>query len=167
MGKKEELTHIDDGGAGRMVDVGEKAVTRREAVAEAWVKVGAEVAALITEGGGVAKGEVLETSRLAGMMAAKRTAEFIPMCHPLSLDVVEVTAEVEGDSVHIIARAKSEGKTGVEMEAMTAAGVAALTVYDMCKSAGKGIEIEKVRLLEKSGGKRIGYAWLEKYNSGP
>jgi len=136
-----------------MVDVGGKTATRREARAEAVVNVGPAIAALLREGGGVAKGNVLETARIAGIMAAKRAGELIPMCHPLTLDVCEVDAAVEGPCVRIETRVACEGKTGVEMEAMTAASVAALTVYDMCKSAGKGIEITRIRLLEKSGGK--------------
>jgi cyclic pyranopterin phosphate synthase len=136
-----------------MVDVGGKASTRREARAEAVVNVGPAIAALLREGGGVAKGSVLETARIAGVMAAKRAGELIPMCHPLTFDVCEVDAAVKGPCVRIETRVACEGKTGVEMEAMTAASVAALTVYDMCKSAGKGIEITRIRLLEKSGGK--------------
>jgi len=136
-----------------MVDVGDKPVTRRTATAEAWVDVGAELAALLRDTGVVAKGNVLETARLAGIMAAKRTAELIPMCHPVALSVVELTADIAGDRVRLVASASCEGRTGVEMEAMTAAAIAALTVYDMVKSAGKGVEIGPVRLLTKCGGK--------------
>jgi cyclic pyranopterin phosphate synthase len=136
-----------------MVDVSAKARTARTAVAEAWVNVGAAVAALLRRGGGVAKGNVFETARVAGFMAAKKTAELIPMCHPLVLDAVEVTADLVGVRARITVKVTAEGRTGVEMEAMTAAAVAALTVYDMVKSAGKGIEIGPVRLLEKQGGK--------------
>ncbi len=150
---KPNLTHISNDGSARMVDVGSKPSTRREATAETWVNIGPEIAKLLRETGGVAKGNVLETARLAGITSAKKTSDFIPMCHPLMLDVVEVTADLVGDRVHIKSRVASEGKTGVEMEAMTAASVAALTVYDMVKSAGKGIEIGPLRLLEKSGGK--------------
>ncbi len=147
------LRHLTSSGRARMVSVAGKSVTARMARAEAWVKVGAPVARLLKESGGVAKGNVLETARLAGIMAAKRTSELIPMCHPLPLDVVELDAALEGESVRLEARVASEGKTGVEMEALTAVTVAALTVYDMVKSAGKGVEIGPVRLLEKSGGK--------------
>ncbi len=136
-----------------MVGVAGKAVTARTARAEAWVKVGRSVAKLLRQSGGVAKGNVLETARLAGIMAAKRTSELIPMCHPLPLDLVEMKAELKGEQVRLEARVASQGKTGVEMEALTAAAVAALTVYDMVKSAGKGVEIGPVRLLEKTGGK--------------
>jgi cyclic pyranopterin phosphate synthase len=153
MAKKPKLSHLAKDGSPRMVDVGAKAATRREAVVEAWVELGPVAAALVRRKGAGAKGDVLATARLAGIMAAKRTAELIPMCHPLALDVVEVEAALVGERVHIVSRAAAEGKTGVEMEALTAATVAALTVYDMCKSAGKGIRIENIVLLRKSGGK--------------
>jgi cyclic pyranopterin phosphate synthase len=136
-----------------MVSVSGKAVTARTARAEAWVKVGASIAKQLRQSGSVAKGNVLETARLAGIMAAKRTGELIPMCHPLILDVVELDAALVDDRVRLESRVACEGKTGVEMEAMTAAAVAALTVYDMVKSAGKGVEIGPVRLLEKTGGR--------------
>ena len=148
-----ELSHTGPGGAPRMVDVSGKPVTRRRAVAEAYVTVGPRIAARLREAGGLAKGNVLDTARLAGIMAAKRTATLVPLCHPLALDSVEVDAALEGDRVHIRTCVAAESRTGVEMEALTAAAVAALTVYDMVKSAGKGVEIGPVRLLEKSGGK--------------
>ena len=150
---KSKLSHISADGAARMVDVGSKASSRREAIAETWVNIGPEIAKLLRETGSVAKGNVLETARLAGITAAKKTSNLIPMCHPLVLDVVDVSADLVDSQVHIKARVASEGKTGVEMEALTAASVAALTVYDMVKSAGKGIEIGPLRLLEKSGGR--------------
>lgn len=136
-----------------MVNVSGKPVTARLARAEAWVNVGADVARALRERGAVAKGNVFETARLAGIAAAKRTAELIPLCHPLLLETVEVDISLEGYRVHVETAAAAEGKTGVEMEALTAAAVAALTIYDMCKSASKAIEIEVIRLLEKSGGK--------------
>jgi cyclic pyranopterin phosphate synthase len=136
-----------------MIDLAGKPVTLRSARAEAWVNVGSEIATRLREEGGLAKGNVLETARVAGIVAAKRTPELIPMCHPLVLDVVEVDAQVMEDRVRIVSRVTCEGKTGVEMEAMIAASVAALTVYDMVKSAEKGIQIGPVRLLEKEGGK--------------
>jgi cyclic pyranopterin phosphate synthase len=136
-----------------MVSVENKAITKRAARAEAWVSVGATVAKMLRRSGGVAKGNVLETARIAGIMAAKRTAELIPMCHPLGVDSIEVDAALVQDRVRIESKVCCEGRTGVEMEAMTAVAVAALTVYDMVKSAGKGVEIGPVRLLEKSGGK--------------
>jgi len=147
------LSHVSDDGKASMVDVGAKDPTRRTAVAEGWVRVGSRIAELLRTTGAVAKGNVLETARLAGILAAKRTAELIPMCHPLGLDVVEIDAELAGDRVHVVAKAVCHGKTGVEMEAMTAVSVASLTVYDMVKSAGKGVEIGPIRLIEKTGGK--------------
>lgn len=147
-----------------MVDVSDKAITARRAVAEAWVEIGESIATTITQAGGLAKGNVLETARLAGIMAAKRTAELIPMCHPLSLNNVDVSAQIVGSRVRILAEACCDGKTGVEMEAMTAASVAALTVYDMVKSAGKGVTIGPVQLMEKSGGKSG--CWKREKNHG-
>jgi cyclic pyranopterin phosphate synthase len=136
-----------------MVDVSRKAMSERTARAEAWVQVGPATARLLRESGGVAKGSVIEVARVAGIVAAKRTAELIPMCHPIRLDHVEVQAELLGERVRIESAVRCHERTGAEMEALTAAAVAALTVYDMCKSADKGIEIRSVRLLEKSGGK--------------
>ena len=136
-----------------MVNVSGKRVTTRSARAEAWVNVGAVVAAQLRATGSAAKGNVLETARLAGIMAAKQTAHLIPMCHPLILNSLEVDAVLVGDQVRLESRVVGEGKTGVEMEAMSAVAVAALTVYDMVKSAGKGVEIGPIRLLEKAGGR--------------
>jgi cyclic pyranopterin phosphate synthase len=136
-----------------MVDVSRKSATRRTARAEAWVQVGPVIAALLRESGGVTKGNVIEVARVAGIVAAKRTAELIPMCHPIRLDHVELRAELRGKRVRIESAVRCRERTGAEMEALTAAAVAALTVYDMCKSADKGIEIRSVRLLEKSGAK--------------
>jgi cyclic pyranopterin phosphate synthase len=153
MARKPKLSHVSPRGAARMVSVSKKAPTRRRAVAEAWVTLDPQTAALLFCTGGVAKGNVLETARLAGIMAAKQTPTLIPMCHPIPLEHVDVEASLRGNRVHLVATAEAEAKTGVEMEAMTAAAVAALTVYDMVKSAGKGAEIGPVRLLEKTGGK--------------
>ena len=147
------LSHVDDPDRARMVDVSGKAVTARTARAQAVVRVGRAVAAAIRRTGRVAKGNVLETARLAGIQAAKLTPMLIPLCHPLVLDVVEIDVRLVGDEVRIESRVACEGKTGVEMEALTAAAVAALTVYDMCKAAEKGIEIGPIRLVEKTGGK--------------
>lgn len=147
------FTHLSSKGAPRMVDVGNKPLTRRSASAEAWVNVGRAIASQLRKQGGLAKGNILEPARIAGLMAAKKTPDLIPMCHPLVLDAVEVAVEILDDRVRILTRISCEGKTGVEMEAMTAASVAALAVYDMVKSAGKGVEIGPVRLLEKEGGK--------------
>lgn len=159
MGKNRRvgLTHLDARGAARMVDVGEKGVTRREAVATARVVVGAEALGLITAGG-LPKGDAFAVARIAGIQAAKRTAELIPLCHPLALESVEVQLEAAPpDSVHITATARITARTGVEMEALTAASVAALALYDMCKSVNKAIEIGPVRLERKSGGRSGDY----------
>ncbi len=149
----EGLSHLDESGAARMVDVSGKAETDREAVAEALVRMAPATLALIQEGG-IPKGDVFAVARVAGIMAAKRTSELIPMCHPLAITgvVVELSATGE-DAVGITARVRTTGKTGVEMEALTAASVAALTVYDMCKAVDRGMVVERVRLLEKRGGK--------------
>jgi cyclic pyranopterin phosphate synthase len=138
-----------------MVDVGSKAVTAREALAEAWLRFPPGVRARILAGAGP-KGPVTEVARVAGIQAAKRTAELIPMCHSLGLDSVEVLFEAPGDDperLRITCRTRCQGRTGVEMEAMTGAAVAALTVYDMTKALSKEIELERVRLLSKKGGK--------------
>ncbi len=153
MANEPSLSHLSPEGAARMVDVKGKPTTQRAARAEAWVNVGPDIAAALRQQGGLTKGNVLEAARIAGSMAAKKTPDLIPMCHPLVLDVVAVDAHMVGDCVHIVSRVGCEGRTGVEMEAMTAAAVAALTVYDMVKSAGKGVQIGPVRLLEKQGGK--------------
>jgi cyclic pyranopterin phosphate synthase len=153
MAKRPRLTHLSREGGARMVDVGGKPATHRRAVAEAFVAVGRAIAARLRREGGLAKGNVFEAARVAGILAAKRTAALIPLCHPLSLDHVDVAIEVVGPRVRVVAQVAAEARTGVEMEALTAASVAALTVYDMVKSAGKGIEIGPVRLLEKEGGK--------------
>ena len=151
--KQRKLSHVTEAGAARMVDVGAKKVTVRTARAEARVVLGATIARLLRRSGTVSKGNVLETARIAGILAAKRTSELIPMCHPLLLDVVQVETRLEGDELLIESTVKCRGRTGAEMEALTAAAVAALTVYDMVKSAGRGVEIVRIRLLEKSGGK--------------
>lgn len=147
------LSHVGENRAARMVDVSPKPATERVARAEATVLVGETVAALIREHGGVGKGAVLETARLAGIQAAKRTWELVPLCHPIALDHVEVSLHLADQTVEIQTTARATARTGVEMEAMTAAVVAALTVYDMVKAASKEVEIQQVRLLEKSGGK--------------
>jgi cyclic pyranopterin phosphate synthase len=149
---KDKLSHVDGAGAARMVDISAKEPTPRRAVAEAVVHVGPAVAEAIRSER-VVKGPVFETARLAGIQAAKQTGHLIPLCHPLALEHVAVDLELDGEEVHIRAEAALTGKTGVEMEALTAASVAALTVYDMCKAISKAIEIRTVRLVEKSGGK--------------
>lgn len=147
------LSHLSESGEARMVDVGGKQVRLRTARAEAWVRLGHQAAAYLNRHGSAPKGNVLETARLAGIMAAKWTADLIPLCHPLLLECVDVLAELRQGHIRFEAYVKAEGKTGVEMEAMTAAAVAALTAYDMVKSLDKGAEIGPVRLLEKTGGK--------------
>lgn len=156
------LTHVDEAGNARMVEVGEKEVTRRAATAEGYVRMGADAlgqlrAHAAADGaplpGGSKKGDVLGVAQIAGIMGAKRTADLIPLCHPLPLDGVEVTLALVEDGVRIVATARCTGRTGVEMEALTAVTTAALTVYDMLKAVDKGIRIDGVRLLEKSGGR--------------
>jgi cyclic pyranopterin phosphate synthase len=146
------LTHIDENGAARMVDVSAKAETVRQATAKGCVMMRPETRALI-EGGGMKKGDVLAAARLAGIMAAKRTSELIPLCHPLPLDAVTVDLTLLEDGVEISATVFSTGRTGVEMEALTAVSVAALTIYDMVKAADRGMRIEAIRVIKKSGGK--------------
>ena len=147
------LTHLDSQGRAHMVDVTEKDVTFREAVAEARVRMLPETLQMIVEGGHP-KGDVFAVARIAGIQAAKKTSDLIPLCHPLMLTGVKVELTAESpDTVHILARCKLSGQTGVEMEALTAASIAALTIYDMCKAVDRGMTIEHVRLLEKIGGK--------------
>ncbi len=147
-----ELTHLDAQGKARMVDVGGKIETARVAVASGRIRMSAEALAAIREGD-VPKGDVLAAARIAGIMAAKKTAELIPLCHPLALDAVAVDFAIEGDGVRATATASLTGRTGVEMEAMTATSIALLTIYDMAKALDKGMVIEQVRLIEKRGGK--------------
>lgn len=146
------LTHLDEAGAARMVDVGHKPATERRAIAGGRIAMSREAAAAIRDGA-VAKGDVLAVARIAGIMAAKRTADLIPLCHPLPLTSVEVSLSVEDDGVAVAATAATTGQTGVEMEAMVAASTALLTLYDMAKAIDKGMIIEAVRLLSKTGGK--------------
>jgi cyclic pyranopterin phosphate synthase len=150
----DKLTHIDDQGRARMVDVGGKDVTERRAVARALVRLSPETARMVADGD-APKGDVLGVARIAGIQAAKRTAELIPLCHPLPLSFVGVEASVDAEAGEIVltAEARTVGQTGVEMEALTAASVAALTVYDMVKGVERGAEIGSVALVEKSGGK--------------
>lgn len=149
-----ELTHLDAAGRARMVDVTEKAITQREATAEAVITMLPSTLQLIVEGGHK-KGDVLAVARIAGIQAAKKCADLIPLCHPLMLTGVAVDCEpdVTASCVRIRATCKLAGQTGVEMEALTAASIAALTIYDMCKAVDRGMEIRHVRLLEKRGGK--------------
>jgi cyclic pyranopterin monophosphate synthase len=151
---EDRLSHLDESGSARMVDVGGKPETERYAVAEALVRMEAETLDVVRRGD-APKGDVLGTARIAGIQAAKRTAELIPLCHPLPLTHVDVRASIESGWVRITAEAKTLARTGVEMEAMTAAAVAALTVYDMVKGIDQGAEITSVALIHKSGGKTI------------
>ena len=149
-----ELTHFDAKGKSRMVDVSDKDETERIAVAAGSIVMAPDTMKLITEGG-VKKGDVLSVARLAGIMGAKKTPDLIPLCHPLALNSVEVdlVCDPERNAVDITATCKVTGRTGVEMEALTAAAVAALTVYDMCKAVDRGMRITEIRLIHKSGGK--------------
>lgn len=152
--KSKKLSHYDDAGRARMVDVSAKAATRREATASAFVAMTSEVLAKLPQN---PKGNPLEIARFAGIAAAKRTAELIPMCHPVPLSFIDVTTQVCENGVQISSRAATTAQTGVEMEALVAASVAALTVYDMCKALDKSIIIQEVALEGKSGGKSGDY----------
>jgi cyclic pyranopterin phosphate synthase len=147
-----ELTHLDEQGNARMVDVGGKAETARVAIASGRIAMSAEALDAIRHGN-APKGDVLAAARIAGIMAAKKTAELIPLCHPLALDAVGVDFAIENDGVLATATASLTGRTGVEMEAMTAVSIALLTIYDMAKALDKGMVIGEVRLIEKRGGK--------------
>jgi cyclic pyranopterin phosphate synthase len=147
-----KLTHIDETGRARMVDVSDKAATAREAVAEGFVRMTPETLKLALSGEG-RKGDVRAVAEIAGVMAAKKTADLIPMCHPLALSKVEVRVEAAEGGLSVTARVKTTGPTGVEMEALTAVSVACLTLYDMLKAAEKAMVIENIRLLRKVGGK--------------
>ena len=149
------LSHVDDGGRARMVDVADKPVSRRTAIAEGLVRMSEKAFALV-RANAVAKGDVLRTAEVAGTMGAKRTAELIPLCHLLPLDLVQVecAAEAALPGVRVTATAIATGRTGVEMEALTAVSIACLTVYDMVKAVDRGMIVEGIRLLEKTGGAR-------------
>ncbi len=149
-----ELTHFNAAGQAHMVDVGAKDSTHRVAVAEGWIRMRADTLALIREGNHK-KGDVLGIARVAGIMASKRTADLVPLCHPLALTHVNVEFLIDDDDpgVHCRVRAETSGQTGVEMEALCATQVALLTIYDMCKAVDRGMSIDQVRLMEKKGGK--------------
>lgn len=151
-GDASRLTHLGEDGAARMVDVGAKAATARRAVASGRIAMSQAVLGAI-RAGNAPKGDVLGTARIAGIMAAKRTGELIPLCHPLGLEAVNIDFAYEDTAIRVTATASLTGKTGVEMEAMTAVSVALLTIYDMAKAIDKGMVIEGVRLIAKSGGK--------------
>ncbi len=150
----DELTHLDEKGRARMVDVSSKRVTARTAVAQASVVMNKATLDLVL-GSGIEKGDVLGTARIAGIMAAKKTSELIPMCHPIAITSVEMDFEVDRkkSSITAVATARTRDRTGIEMEALTAAAVAALTIYDMCKAVDRGMTITAVQLLKKSGGR--------------
>jgi cyclic pyranopterin phosphate synthase len=147
-----ELTHLDENGAARMVDVGSKSATARLALAKGRIAMSPDALAAVRDGN-APKGDVLAAARIAGIMAAKKTAELIPLCHPLALDAVAVDFAVEEGGIEVTATASLTGRTGVEMEAMTACCVALLTIYDMAKALDKAMTIDDVRLIEKTGGK--------------
>ena len=144
-----EFSHLDHEGVARMVDVGEKAVVRRTATATGRVRMAPETVALLREKA-LPKGDALNTARIAGVMAAKRTPDLIPLCHGLNLTAVDVVFEVGEEEVGIVATARASDRTGVEMEALTAVSVAALTIYDMCKAVDKAMEIGEIKLIEKT-----------------
>ena len=152
MAGRRQLTHIDSKGRARMVDVTAKSETVREAKAEALVEMSASTMELLRKNG-LPKGNAIEVARIAGIQAGKRTSELIPLCHPLALTHLDVTIDITEPGARIQAVARTKAETGVEMEALTAVSVAALTLYDMCKAVEKGISLGPVRLLEKSGGK--------------
>jgi len=149
-----ELTHFNQSGEAHMVDVGEKAITQRTAITEGYIEMQAETLALITMGQHK-KGDVLGIARIAGIMASKKTAELIPLCHPLPITHVEIklTADKDANRIHCQTIVKTNGQTGVEMEALNATQIALLTIYDMCKAVDRGMVIQSVQLLEKDGGK--------------
>ena len=154
---KTKFTHLSGGDVPRMVDISKKNVTERTAIAVGRIHLGHELYELLKESGSTKKGPVLQTAVIGAIQAAKRTSELIPMCHPIPLSGVDVDIELEGEYavIHVIVRTK--GRTGVEMEALTAASVAALTIYDMCKSVSKNMRIESIYLLKKTGGKSGDY----------
>ncbi len=152
MADERELTHLNEAGEVHMVDVGDKAITEREAVAEGFVAMSPDLAERFFSGD-LPKGDAAALARVAGILAAKKTADLIPLCHPIPLTGVEVTLEPSGRGIRVVASVRTTGRTGVEMEAMTAVAVAALTIYDMVKGVERGVTIETVRLLLKSGGR--------------
>jgi cyclic pyranopterin phosphate synthase len=161
-----ELSHLDGQGRAHMVDVGTKPVTRREAVAYGAVKINSESSRLLRDGK-VPKGDVFAAARIAGILAAKKTGELIPLCHPLGLESVEVGFRHEGNTIFIQGISRVEGKTGVEMEALTAVSIAALTIYDMLKAVDKSIEIGSIYLGKKTGGRSGTYVRSDAPVEGP
>ncbi len=153
---EKKLSHLSTTGQATMVDVGEKNVTRREAIARGKVFMQADTIAVLTKNE-LPKGNAIEVARLAGILAAKRTGELIPLCHPLGLDYIDVQIKIAADHLDFEACARCNGKTGVEMEALTAVSIAALTLYDMCKAVDKSMSIGEIRLVKKTGGKSGDY----------
>lgn len=149
-----KLTHVDDAGNAHMVDVGDKSITHRVAVAEGWIRLGPDALAAVLERK-AAKGDVLAVAQLAGIQGAKRTSDLIPLCHPLPISGVEVAVSVDAEAseVRVVAKTRADWRTGVEMEALTAVSAALLTVYDMLKAVDRSMEIGGIRLLEKRGGR--------------
>lgn len=155
-----EFTHLSESDHPRMVDISAKSITERKAMAQAVIRLGDELYELLRETGSTSKGPVLQTAIIAGIQGAKKTSDLIPMCHPLPLSGVTIEADLREGCAILTVSVKTTGRTGVEMEALTGASVAALTLYDMCKSVTKGMVIESVRLLEKTGGKSGDYRAL-------
>jgi cyclic pyranopterin phosphate synthase len=160
MPKQKKLTHVDAAGQAKMVDVGAKQITRRRAVAAGFISLSPETRTLLKQNK-LQKGNAIEVARLAGIMAAKRTHELIPLCHPLLLSQIDVQINLQKDGADIYSTVICEGKTGVEMEALTACSIAALTIYDMCKAVDKSMTISHIRLLEKEGGRSGRWVWGE------
>jgi cyclic pyranopterin monophosphate synthase len=151
---KPTFTHLDSQGRAAMVDIGDKPITAREAIAEGYITLQPATLAAITDGT-VPKGEVLSTARIAGILAAKKCGELIPLCHPLPIESVSVDFDFKNEKIHITAAARITAKTGVEMEALTAVSIAALTIYDMCKAIDKTMSIDGIRLVKKTGGTKV------------
>lgn len=156
-----ELSHLDKKGHAHMVDVSEKDITKRIAIAVGFVHTQPEVIEAVTSGN-IPKGDVLAAARIAGIQAAKKTSDLIPLCHPLPIDQVSVDFSIEENGIAVTAKVTSTGRTGVEMEALTAVSIASLTIYDMCKAVDKGMKIGGIRLMEKSGGRSGHYVRSEK-----
>ena len=152
------FTHLNQEEQPRMVDVSDKAITHRSAIAEALIQLGPELAKMLKDRGSTKKGPVIQTAVIAGIQGTKKTSDIIPMCHPLPLSAVEVNIQLEGEKARIRVQVKTSHQTGVEMEALTGASIAALTLYDMCKSVSKSMIIESIKLLKKTGGKSGDYS---------
>ena len=154
----EDLTHINEQGRARMVDVSEKNITLRTAEAYGVIHMDKETVEMI-ESGGIKKGDVLAVAQVGGIMAAKRTSDIIPMCHPINTTGIDISFNINSDNIEIFSRVKCKGETGVEMEALTAVSAAALTIYDMCKALQKDMVISEIKLISKTGGKSGDYKW--------